>query len=185
MLVNYSVAGIRIAAQKGGCSVWCLNPMWSHCSLPVTSEEWNASVVLVTAVWHGYTWVYLRCGSEVDDAIQFYIRFILIQKPSVPVLIDGPLRFVDVSRFKQVRSEHISARKGIKCHARNDKLELLKLVAVWVITCHCTRISQKIALDVLLHVIWLRRVLIVPLLGSSKHKSEKCKPILWVYRTAF
>lgn len=74
--------------------------------------------------------MYLRCGSEVDDAIQFYIRFILIQKPSVPVLIDGPLRFVDVPRFKQVRSKHVSARKGIKCYARNDKIELLILVAV-------------------------------------------------------
>lgn len=54
-----------------------------------------------------------------------------------------------------------------------------------VITCHCTQISQKIALDVLLRIIWLRWVLIVPLLGSSKHKSEKCKPILWAYHTAF
>lgn len=54
-----------------------------------------------------------------------------------------------------------------------------------VITCHCTQISQKIALDVLLRVAWLRQVLIALLLGSSKHKSEMYKPISWVYHTAF
>lgn len=56
---------------------------------------------------------------------------------------------------------------------------------VRIITCHCTQIFRKIALDVLLHVAWLRQVLIVLLLGSSKHKSEMCKPILWVCHTTF
>lgn len=54
-----------------------------------------------------------------------------------------------------------------------------------VITCHCTQIFQKIALDVLLRTAWLREVLIVLLLGSSRHKSEMCKPILWVCHRAF
>lgn len=56
---------------------------------------------------------------------------------------------------------------------------------VRVVTCHCTQIFRKIALDVLLRIAWLRQVLIVLLLGSSKHKFEMCKPILWVYHTAF
>jgi len=42
----------------------------------------------------------------------------------VPVLINGPLCFIDVSRLKQVRSEYISAMKD-KSHARNDQRELL------------------------------------------------------------
>lgn len=54
-----------------------------------------------------------------------------------------------------------------------------------IITCHCTQIFQKIALDVLLRTAWLREVLIVLLLGSGRHKSEMCKPILWVCHTAF
>lgn len=57
--------------------------------------------------------------------------------------------------------------------------------AVREITCHCTQIFRKIALDVLLRIAWLRQVLIVLLLGSNKHKSEMCKPILWVCHTAF
>lgn len=66
-----------------------------------------------------------------------------------------------------------------------EAVKVSSYCAVRVITCHCTQISRKTALDVLLHVAWLRQVLIVLLLGSSKHKSEMCKPILWVCHTAF
>lgn len=62
---------------------------------------------------------------------------------------------------------------------------LTSCCAVRVLTCHCTQIFQKTALDVLLHVAWLRQVLIVLSLGSSTHRSEMCKPISWVYHRAF